>query len=289
MQIRTMTAIAILAGLAGTAAAAADPDTPLAPSSKWQLDYAPSECRLLRSFGEGKDRVTLQLGRLDVTDAIEMALAGPHVPATDRDLPVTVSTATVAQVPGIQARGFAAGRDTPATLRFRPDVDLPVALRGDAAAGRPTQLGIRFVRGYAVRLDLGGMQGALGSLDRCMDELVTSWGLDPAEQHRRKSEPEPLTDPIRWFKPDDYPASLNRSGVGAIVVMRLVVAADGTVRDCAVAKAGGDKAFEDLTCRLAAARARFRPAIGAGGRPIASVWIRRIAWNPAAPLIGAAD
>ncbi|MET0373824.1 MAG: energy transducer TonB [Rhizorhabdus sp.] len=287
MQIRTMMAIPLLAGLAGTAAAA-DP-VPLAPSSKWQMDYAPSECRLLRSFGEGKDRTTLQLGRLDVTDAIEMALAGPHVPATDRELPVTVSTATVTQVPGIHARGFAAGRGTPGTLRFRPDVDLPVALRGDVAAGRPTRLGIRFVRGYAVQLDLGGMQGPLAALDRCMDDLVTAWGLDPAEQRQRKSEPEPLTDPIRWFKPDDYPASLNRSGVGAIVVIRLVVAVDGTVRDCAVAKAGGDTAFEDLTCRLATTRARFRPAIGAAGRPIASVWIRRIAWNPAAPLVGAAD
>lgn len=144
---------------------------------------------------------------------------------------------------------------------------------------------MNFARRYAVQLDMGPMKGALAALDKCMDDLATNWGLDPAEQRQRKSAPEPANNPGDWFKPGDYPAALNRSGVGGIVVLRLVVAADGSIQDCAVAKAGGDKTFEDLTCQLTKARARFHPAVGAAGQPIKSVWIRRIDWQPATPFI----
>ena len=64
----------------------------------------------------------------------------------------------------------------------------------------------------------------------------------------------------------------------------LLVGADGSVQNCAVAKSGGDKVFQDATCRAATARARSKPAIGADGQPIASVWIRRINWKPGTPM-----
>ncbi|SFP48179.1 TonB family protein [Sphingomonas rubra] len=285
MAIRRTLVAGITGSAAAAAAIAADPPTQLAPTSKWQMDYAPTECRLLRTFGEGKSKTTLQLSRLDVSDVLEMALAAQHVPVTDGDVPVSVSTSTVAQVPGMQARGFAAAGKFPGSIRFRPDKDLPGALRSDVAAGLSTKLGVRFARRYAVQLDMGSMKGALTALDKCMDNLIASWGLDPAEQQQRKSAPEPLVDPAKWFRPSDYPAALDRSGAGGIVVLRLIVAADGSIQDRAVAKSGGDKAFEDLTCELTKARAQFRPAIGAGGQPIKSVWINRIHWQPAMPFV----
>ena len=287
MRVQKVVAFVVMSGIAGTAAIAADRAVPLSPSSKWQMDYAPSECRLLRSFGEDRDRTTLQLSRLDVSDVLEMALAGSHMPATDGDVPVSVSTSTVAHVPGMHARGFATAGGAPGSIRFRPDRDLPGALRSDVTADRPTMLGVSFARRYAVQLDMGPMKGALAALDACMDDLVTSWGLDPAEQRQRKSGPEPVNDPSGWFRPADYPVALNRGGSGGIVVLRLVVAADGSIKTCAVAKAGGDKAFEDLTCRLMTTRAQFRPAIDASGRAIDSVWIRRINWQPGKPFVTA--
>lgn len=259
---------------------AAEPKPPLAPSSKWEVDYAPTECRLRRAFGEGSEQMLLQLSRYDLHDQLEMALAGPHIPATDDNGPVSVATSTVAAVPGIQAQGFAGTGKVPGSLRFRPDVDLPKALRSDVAAGRPTMLGINFVRRYAVRLDLGSMKGPLAALDKCFDDLITSWGLDPVQQRQLKSGPEPLESPLRWFRPDDYPAGLSRMGLGGAVIIRLLVGADGGVQKCEVTKSGGDKAFQDATCEAATKRAKFRPAIGPDGQPAASVWIKRINWKP---------
>ena len=259
---------------------AAEPKPPMVPTSKWNVDYAPTECRLLRTFGEGKEQILLQIARYDVLDRLEMALAGPHIPATDEKQAVSVSTSTVAEVPGMRAQGFAGMRNTPATLRFSPDVDLPKALRGDVAAGKPTMLGINFVRRYAIRLDLGAMANALAALDKCSDNLIASWGIDPVQQRQLKSGPEPVESPVSWFRPDDYPAGLSQMGMGGAVIIRLLVGTDGNVQKCEVAKAGGDKAFQDATCEAATKRARFRPAIAADGQPVASVWIKRIDWKP---------
>lgn len=95
MRIPMTLVVAVASGAVTADGIAAEPPAPLAPASKWQMDYAPAECRLLRTFAEGKDKTTLQLGRLDVSDVLEMALAGQHMPATDGDVAVSVSTSTV--------------------------------------------------------------------------------------------------------------------------------------------------------------------------------------------------
>lgn len=270
----------MMSGVLPGPVSAVEPPPPIAPSSKWQLDYAPTECRMIRAFGEGKDQILLQISRYDLHDRLEMGLAGPRFPMTEDNQPVSVSTSTAAQVPGMQAQGFAGTRGAPATLRFRPDVDLPKALRSDVEAGKSTILGINFVRRYALRLDLGSMKDPLAALDKCSDNLIASWGLDPAQQRQLKSAPDPLDSPLNWFRPDDYPAGLSQMGLGGAVIIRLLVGADGSVQKCEVTKSGGDKAFQDATCEAATKRAKFRPAIAADGQPTASVWIKRINWKP---------
>ncbi|WP_394662255.1 TonB family protein [uncultured Sphingomonas sp.] len=285
MRVRTGMALTmILGGMVSQIVLAADPQVPIAPSSKWQVDYAPTECRLIRTFGEGKDRTILQISRYDLPDRLEMLLAGPHIPATERNVPVSVATSTMAEVPGMQAQGFASTGTIPATLRFRPDDDLPKAFRGDIAAGRPTVMRVNFVRRYAIQLDMGSMKGAIAALDKCSDDLIKTWGLDPAQQKQLRHGPEPVENPANWFKPGDYPAGASQMGMAGAVVVRLLVGPDGSVQNCAVAKSGGDKVFQDATCRAATARAKFKPAIAADGQPIASVWIRRINWKPGTPL-----
>jgi TonB family protein len=253
---------------------------PLAPSSKWQMDYASGECRLIRSFGEGKDLVTLQFARGGDIDAIEMAIAGRRMPATGEEVPVSVGTSTVAQVHGMHAQGVAMEDHRLGSIRFHLDVDLPTALRSDVSKGKSTVLSVAFVRGYAVALNLGSMKAPLAALDACADDLVKGWGVDLAEMRRQRSGPRPANNVSHWFRKSDYPDKQDHQGAGGLVSIRLVIGVDGAVKKCEVHKSGGDKAFEDLTCRLASERARFVPAIGADGRPIVSLWERRVNWKP---------
>jgi hypothetical protein len=110
--IATVLAMSLLAD----AGIAAVEDSGLTPKSQWQLDYAASECRLLRTFGEGRDTVTVQFSRLGSDDDPELSLAGQRMPETEDDLPAKVTTSTVSQVPGMHARGFAASRGSPGVI-----------------------------------------------------------------------------------------------------------------------------------------------------------------------------
>ena len=170
-------AVSIVVTLAAQAvgAAAQEPPKPLMPSSKWQIDYASGDCRLIRSFGEGKDLVTLQFARANDVDEIEMALGGRGMPTTREEVPVSVGTSTVAQVHGMHAQGVAMEDRLLGSIRFHPDVDLPKALRSDASQGKPTVLSVAFVRGYRVAFDLGPMKAPLAALDACADDLVRGW------------------------------------------------------------------------------------------------------------------
>lgn len=273
-------AITVAVGLASAGAHAVEPTPTLQPTSKWQVDYALAECRLLRTFGDGDRRVTLQLTRLGVDDALELSLAGPSIPATYTDLPAKVATSTVGAIGGMYGHGYPAEEGAPAMLRFHANTALAAALRSDTAAGKPTTLHIGFTRRFDADVDLGTMAAPLAALDRCTDDLVREWGLDPAEQHQRKVPPLPVDNARDWLQSADYPNDLIRSASGGAVIVHLIGGVDGSVTSCGVSKAAGTKAFEELTCRLLIQRAHFHPATNAAGQPIRSLWIQRVDWRP---------
>jgi hypothetical protein len=282
MNLQKALASTVVASIIGNAAGAVGTAPVLVATSKWQMEYAPAECRLLRTFGEGQNRVTLQFSLMDINDRLEMALAGPQIPTTKGLTEAKVSTTTVTSVRYMLGRGFAATEGGTGIAQFRANGLLATALRSDAAANRETHLGVNFAR-YSVQLDLGPMKGAVIALDKCMENLTTNWGLDLTEQQQLTRSAKPTNGPADWFLAGDYPVSLSHAGLGAGIVARLLVGEDGKVRRCAIAQAAGDKAFQDVTCRLLTKRALFRPALGRSGTPIASVWISRVIWHPETP------
>lgn len=275
---RVSAGLIVLSSQMANAVAQVSPE-PLSPISKWQMDYASGDCQLIRSFGTDQDPVTLQFTRDGLSDSIELAIAGRRMPVTREHVAAAVGTSTVERVHGTMAQGVAVDGEL-ASIRFLSDLDLPKALNSDVAAGKPTILSVKFVRGYTAAFRLGPMKAPLAALDACTDDLVKGWGIDVAAMREQRSPPQPANDVRTWFRTADYPEKQDRRGLGAVVIIRLIVGDDGTVRKCEVYKSGGDKTFEEITCRLAMERARFRPAIGSDGHPIASMWSRAIRWNP---------
>jgi protein TonB len=80
----------------------------------------------------------------------------------------------------------------------------------------------------------------------------------------------------------DFPDDVRRGG---IVHLRFTVAPTGRVSDCAVTRSSGSGILDSLTCRLIMARFRYRPALNAEGRPIASTIVGEHVWDvaPAPP------
>ena len=70
----------------------------------------------------------------------------------------------------------------------------------------------------------------------------------------------------------DYPRESRAARRGDHVVVALTVGTDGRVKGCRVVRASRDPAADRITCDLATARFRFRPATDRGGNPVESVY-----------------
>jgi periplasmic protein TonB len=70
----------------------------------------------------------------------------------------------------------------------------------------------------------------------------------------------------------DYPREGRDLRLGNSVVIAVTVGADGNAKACRVARPSPDPAADRITCDLAMARFRFRPATNSAGQPIEAVY-----------------
>ena len=97
--------------------------------------------------------------------------------------------------------------------------------------------------------------------------------------------------PIREIKParakanlasyvsdEDYPTTAARNEEQGTTRFRLVVGADGRVKDCTVTSSSGSSALDSTTCRLMRQRAKFQPATGSDGKPASDTVASAIRW-----------
>ncbi len=82
----------------------------------------------------------------------------------------------------------------------------------------------------------------------------------------------------------DYPRATREQRLGDSVVVALTVGTDGRVKSCRVHRASKDPAADQITCRLATDRFRFRPATDSAGNPVEAVFGWQQRWfDPKAP------
>ncbi|MBW8753454.1 MAG: TonB family protein [Sphingomonadales bacterium] len=79
----------------------------------------------------------------------------------------------------------------------------------------------------------------------------------------------------------DYPAAGRQQRSGDAVIIALTVGIDGQVQNCRIVRPSKDSQADQITCRLAAQRFRFRPRLDAQGNPVVGEyqWIQRW-WDP---------
>jgi protein TonB len=85
------------------------------------------------------------------------------------------------------------------------------------------------------------------------------------------------------FTDQDYPAEALAAREQGDVGFSLEVGANGRVTACAVTRSSGSAALDGATCRLISSRARFTPALDAGGATVPDKVAGRIAWRLPAP------
>jgi TonB family protein len=86
-----------------------------------------------------------------------------------------------------------------------------------------------------------------------------------------------------WFKETDYPFEAMKAGIQGSVTFEVEVDANGNPTDCRVTKSSGKQMLDQATCDVARARARFKPALGSDGTPVAGRYSTQAVWRLSGP------
>ena len=88
----------------------------------------------------------------------------------------------------------------------------------------------------------------------------------------------PRNDPSRWVTTSDYRSNwINREMVGT-ARFRLEIAANGSVQNCTITGSTGHGELDRATCNLVSRRAKFQPARGSDGEPVAGSYSSAVRW-----------
>jgi hypothetical protein len=286
---------ALISGAASNNIQAAPAPLKLAPASKWHVDYADERCRLAREFGEGTSKTTLFLDKYGPGESFRMVVAGGPVKTdvAQADLAVRFGPTEQAQplfflngnlgessalVFGGEIRIAGPNPSEAAAIKAKrhgdPWIELAPIAPERYSAVRYLEFGKPLRK--AVQLETGSLKSAFAALDKCVDDLVASWGVDVEKHKALTRKATPTGNPAKWVVSSDYPAKMLQSGQQAFVDFRLSVGVDGKPTACQIQATTRPKEFDDAVCQSLMSRASFVPALDAAGQPIASWWRSRV-------------
>jgi hypothetical protein len=286
-----MLRLVLLPAVIATAAVLASPAMAetkvLTSTSPWKMDYTGNACHLQRGFGTAEEPVLVQFEQLAPGDYFNFTAAGRPFAGVTEASGVTLSTGPDGKP--ISTRftlgDMQVGNGQSLTTLFFMATTLNGHGEGEArpapvTSERAAQVTSLIVAwgSKGVQIGTGPLGKAFAAMDSCTEDLVKSWGLDPAQQKMLSRRPRPLTEPDTWLPRGSYPTDLAREGEQSLVDVRLMIDASGAVTDCQVVNGFNEARFAKITCDKITQRAKFEPALDAAGAPAASYAVRRVRW-----------
>ena len=136
-------------------------------------------------------------------------------------------------------------------------------------------------------LELNRPKPDIRTTEKIIDRPIVLKPLPPVEQTPAPPAPVPSFKPVPakprnnpgdWIRDRDYKASWVRREFMGTAGFTLDIAATGKVTGCRVTSTTGHGELDDATCRLLQSRARFEPARGPNGEPVAGSFSSSVRW-----------
>lgn len=239
------------------------------PVNGWVVDYGDVRCSLVhRVAGDQSPLIILSsyLGR-DEPEFILMRDGRELLPNLPRRLQVVL-------LPGGQVADarLETGRVQGGTITLVRDLGEGFFDRF-AAANR-----VRLQAGGRVLIDMPMVhaQAAVAAVKSCNDDLLRSWGADPARAATLQRRPQQTGGSINNA---DYPYSALASRQSGNVVVRLTIGVDGRVSNCTPVVSSHVPILDTRTCALFVERFIYDPALDASSTPVAWPIIRTVSWR----------
>lgn len=255
------------------AATTAVPAVPLTPAGPWIVNVDENMCLLERNYPVADQRITLIFQPLLDLDGMEM-----YVATADRSDRQYQGLFKASVEPGAQTYTgrYYSVRSPKLNRRMTRIMTERVALDqlkdGDIlhVQAKPVDLSFKIARPDKARV----------ALQKCVDDLKKSWGIDPEMASRIV---EPLDgNPARYFSTESYPPEAYHAGIYGRVVALLNINPQGTVDHCRIVSSAGSL-LNDGTCKVAL-RIRFKPPRDRDGHALSSTYFLPVRWVlPGAP------
>lgn len=258
------------------------------PSGGWTADYGDDYCRLVRTFSDGKDQLSLALERLQPGAQVRMIMVGDGLKpfrgadqiayqfapsgASGKARYVRSQTADGKQFVSFDPVLLAAV--TPPAPGTPPGPP-PVYSRERELETARGVTGVALAEGLTspVRIETGSLRAPIAAMQACADDLLKVWGLDP-DKHKTMTAAARLNPNADGVLPQGtIPFSEFGKFSGGANQVRLLIGADGRVTACTIYSPSLSPSLNDKICSLAKERASFQPAKDADGQAMASVWM----------------
>ena len=89
----------------------------------------------------------------------------------------------------------------------------------------------------------------------------------------------PRNDPGAWLSDRDYKSAWARRELTGVASFRLDISQTGKVTGCRITGSTGHSELDQATCSLVQRRARFEPARGSNGEPVAGSYSSSVRWQ----------
>jgi TonB family protein len=278
-----------------TSLLAATPDVRLEPRSSWTVDYADDSCRLLRQFGDKADPLTVMFDKFAPSDWFQLSIVGKQMRRFSSPNTFDLQFGPQEQVQRLNYLSGTMGTKIPAiflasSLRIAPlskeeeaiyrkpqdrkgnDI-APIGVTREAAVN---ELRVGKMDKGQITFALGSMKAPFAALNTCLENLLGTWGVDPAKQKTASQSVKPLSSPENWLTWEDYPMDELSAGAQALVNFRLSVDATGKPTACHIQQSTRSRSFDTTVCSAMMRRAKFKPALDADGKPFASYYRNRV-------------
>jgi TonB family protein len=241
---------------------------PRAPTGKWHVRTANSQCIALRSYGTDSGSPQLLLKAPARGEVMQVAVLRDAA----RTMPGQVdATIAVGEHPPLKTSlmMFSANSKQRIYLLNMPSAEFAIVRQATTLSLRSEGLNETFA--------LSQMEPMLKGMEQCVANLRREFniGAEPTGGRAARAK----VNLAKLFNSRDYPASASRRGQGGRVEFTLLILEDGRVADCTLIKTSGVPVLDAQVCVVLKVRAKFQPALGSDGKPIKDSSDGAIVWR----------
>ncbi|QNA84931.1 hypothetical protein G4G27_13695 [Sphingomonas sp. So64.6b] len=252
------------------AQAATQPTAPLRPAGQWTVDYAAQACILTRDYVGPEGQLGLAIRSWPLSDGIDFAIIDR---VHRRSLKTGSATLTFSSDKIPQTQNFTT---SPSSKGGRVTLIIMgnQTLRSLAASA---EVAVALGKASPIVMPLGGVAKGLAALKKCNDDLLVTWGIDPAEADLIQTHAVALPYvPSASERKNPYPKvpSDARLENEYQIVSLYLIGTNGKVNQCKIVSSGGSADTDRSICKNVSAM-RFTPAVGRDGKPVAEHRVER--------------